>query len=87
MQVFPDALANLDGDVFLREYATAMGMPQKVIREKTDVAKIKKEQAAQAQAQAQQQQNIADSQVLKNLQGLPGSAAQQMAQGLIGGAQ
>jgi hypothetical protein len=85
MQAFPDSLANIDGDKFLREFATAMGMPQSVIREKADVNKIKREQALQAQAQAKQQQAVADSQVLKNLQGVPGSAAQQMAQGLIGG--
>jgi hypothetical protein len=85
MQAFPDALANIDGDLFLRAFATAMGMPQSVIREKDQVAKIKKEQADQAQAQAQQQQAVAQSQVLKNLNGVQGTAAQQMAQGLFGG--
>lgn len=86
MNVFPDSLANIDGDLFMRAFATAMGMPQSVIREKAEVDKIKKEQASQARAQAQQQQAVAQSQVLKNLDGVRGTAAQQMAQGLYGGA-
>ena len=85
MNIFPDSLANINGDLFLRAFATAMGMPQSVIREKEEVTKIKKEQAAQAQAQAQQQQAVAQSQVLKNLNGVQGTASQQMAQGLYGG--
>lgn len=85
MNVFPDSLANIDGDLFLRAFATAMGMPQSVIREKKEVEKIKKEQAAMAQAQAQQQQAVAQSQVLKNLNGVQGTASQQMAQGAYGG--
>ena len=74
--VFPEELVNIDGGELMRGGATSQGLSQKAIREKSDVDKIKRQQA-ENQAKAQQQQEaLVQSQVAKNL----GVNAQQMAQ-------
>lgn len=63
----PSVLLNVDIDEAVRQGATANGLPQVVLREKQDVARIK-EQQAQAQQQVQQaQEQEAQSRVMANL--------------------
>ena len=95
-QLFPESLVNIDSDELLRGGATSRGLSQKSIREKSDVDKIKRQQA-ENQAKAQQQQEaLLQSQIAKNLganaeqlaqaQAMTGSAPQQMMQnGLYSG--
>ena len=67
LQLFPNAIVNFDGDEYLRQLATAKGVPQSIIRELPDVRKIQQEQARQQQEQARQQQMMAESEMLKNM--------------------
>ena len=74
-QVFPQELVNIDGGELMRGGATSQGLSQKAIREKSDVDRIR-QQEAENQAKAQQQQDaLVQSQVARNL----GVDAQQMA--------
>ena len=90
LQIFPNSIVNFDGDEYLRELATAKGVPQSIIRELPEVRKIQAEQARQQQEAARQQQMMAQSEMLKNM-GYDASNAmqlagnQQAAPGLLGG--
>lgn len=75
---FPDAKANFDGDEYARQLGSAMGLPERIIREKYQVEQIHQQQAQLIQQQQQQQQQLQGSQALKNL----GVDASQMAQGV-----
>lgn len=58
MQMFPNAGDYIDGDELMRSTMEGMGMPQNIIREDSDVKKIREmrvEAEQQAAAQAQQQ--------------------------------
>lgn len=74
---FPDAKANFDGDEYARQLASAIGLPERIIREKYEVEQIHKQQAQLMQQQQQQQQQLQGSQALKNL----GVDASQMSEG------
>ena len=67
LQIFPNSIVNFDGDEYLRQLATAKGVPQSIIREIPEVKKIQAEQARMQQEAAQQQQMLAQSEMLKNM--------------------
>lgn len=67
LQIFPNSILNFDGDEYLRQLATAKGVPQSIIREIPEVRKIQEEQARMQQEAAAQQQMLAQSEMLKNM--------------------
>jgi hypothetical protein len=81
VQLYPDALDNIDFDQLTREGLENAGAPASVIREKEDVAKIRQDRLAQQQAIAQKQEQAAAQQMMiSNLDKLgrapePGSPA------------
>ena len=95
-QIFgPEALDNCDPDQLYRDALDGCGTPQRAIREKADVTKIRDARAqAQAQAAQQQQQMFQAQNMMQNVDKLgkkpeDGSPLQQMdqANGVPGGQQ
>lgn len=89
-QVFPEAVDNYNVDEAIREHATLIGTPQRVIRSKEDVQQIR-EQRAQAQQSEQQmvaaqqaamaaktmsQAKVGDQNALERLAGIQGGQPQ-----------
>ena len=77
-QIFPQSLANIDGDEGMRQGATSFGWPQSAIKEKADVDKIRRQQMENERRMQEQQDALVQSQVAKNM----GVNAQQMAQAM-----
>lgn len=74
MEIDQNSAVNIDFDELMRQGASSQGLPQSIIREYTDVQKIKKQQLEQEQAKAKQEAELNQSQVVKNIGG--GSVAQ-----------
>lgn len=70
MEINQNAAVNIDFDELMRQGASSQGLPQTIIREYSDVQKIKKQQLEQEQAKAQQQAELNQSQVVKNQGGV-----------------
>ena len=77
-QLFPQSMANIDGDEGMRQGATSFGWPQSAIKEKADVDKIRRQEMENERRAQQQQDALVQSQVAKNM----GVDAQQMAQAM-----
>jgi hypothetical protein len=84
MQLNPDSQVNVDFDELIRQAMSANGMPQPIIREVSDVKKIKQQQQAILEQQAQVQQMQAQADTVNKLSGTNGTSAQQMMQGVVG---
>lgn len=84
MQLNPDSQVNVDFDELIRQAMSANGMPQPIIREVSDVKKIKQQQQAILEQQAQVQQMQAEADTVNKLSGANGTSAQQMMQGVVG---
>ena len=70
-QMFPDSLVNVDSDELIRQGMDSKGMPQKIIREKPDVDKIKKQILEQKAAEQKAAQDAQQQELLaKNAGGL-----------------
>ena len=63
-ELFPNSMINVDEDELMRQGMDAKGMPQKIIREVTEVDEIKAQIQAQQQAQQQAEQEAVQQQTL-----------------------
>ena len=84
MQLNPDSQVNVDFDELMRQAISGNGMPQKIIREKAEVKKIKQKQQEMLQQQAELQQQQMQADAINKMGSTQGTTPQQMAQGQVG---
>ena len=84
MQLNPDSQVNVDFDELIRQAMSANGMPESIIRELSEVKKIRKAQQEILQQQAQMQQLQVQADAASKLSNVSGTTAQQMMQGVVG---
>ena len=84
MQLNPDAQVNVDFDQLIRQAMSANGMPQTIIRERSEVKKIKAQQAEMLEKQRQNEAIQAQADAVNKMSSAEGSTAQQMMQGQVG---
>jgi hypothetical protein len=84
MQLNPDAQVNVDFDELIRQAMSANGMPQTIIREVTEVKKIKQNQQRLLEAQAEAERLKIQADAAGKMNSPEGSSAQEMMQGVVG---
>jgi hypothetical protein len=84
MQLNPDSQVNVDFDELMRQAISGNGMPQKIIREKAEVKKIKQKQQEMLQQQATLQQQQMQADAINKMGSTQGTTPQQIAQGQVG---
>ena len=84
MQLFSDSQVNVDGDELMRQAISGNGMPQKIIREKAEVKKIKQKQEEMLKQQAALQQQQMQADAINKMGSAQGTTPQQIAQGQVG---
>ncbi len=84
MQLNPDSQVNVDFDELMRQAISGNGMPQKIIREKAEVKKIKQKQQEMLQQQAALQQQQMQADAINKMGSAQGTTPQQIAQGQVG---